>query len=112
MSDLDIPAEIELIESIEKNEYVNLNNGEKWKKGREDFDYVPEFSLNGLLKFWTSICRVEIGPAAQTTAADYPAWGRLGAPWASLLDNTFRISDRGSSFWIECIGRISIIVSH
>ena len=109
MADIEEHTEIELIEKIERSEYVNLNNGERWKKGREDFDYVPEFSLDGLSKFWTSICRVEIGPTTPTTAADYPAWGRLGAPWASLLDNTFRITDRGSSFWIECIGNNSYV---
>jgi hypothetical protein len=93
------------LELMPNSEHIRLNSGETWKRGREDFDYSPEVSLEGLSKFWTSISRVEIGPAHQVTAKDHQKWGKVLSPWAAWLDNTFRVTDRGSSFWIECIGK-------
>lgn len=72
-------------------------------RGREDKDYKTEFSLHGLSKFWTSICRVEIGPAVQITAQDKKEFGCF-ACIVAWLDNTFRITDRGSTFYLEIVG--------
>jgi hypothetical protein len=98
--------EIELTTIGSSSGFIKLKSGERWKRGREDYDYTPELSLDGLLKFWTSICRVEIGPANQVSKEDHPRWGKLFSPWAAWVDNQFRVTDRGSSFWIECIGEL------
>lgn len=96
---------------IELNDvqYTAVEPQEKWTVGREDFDYVPEVSLSGLHRFWTSICRVEVGarPPRLITAAEKPEWGFL-APYAAWLDNVFRVTERGSTFWTEIIGEISL----
>lgn len=75
--------------------------------GREDHDYKPEFSLNGVKKFWSSICRVEIGPVREITAEDKKDWGVL-APFAAFIDNSFRITDRGSTVWTEFLGGMTV----
>jgi hypothetical protein len=80
------------------------NNGDveaNMKKYREDYDYLPEFSMQGLYKFWTSICRVEIGPAVEMTAED-----KGHSPFLAFIDNTFRITERGSSVYLEVLGNI------
>jgi hypothetical protein len=75
---------VELVTAGE--EYRPVESGSQWKEGREDHDYKPQ---DGLFKFWTSICRVEIGPVANT-----------GNP----IDDLFRITARGSTIFTEVIG--------
>lgn len=76
-------------------------------QGREDHDYAPEVSWQGVHKFWTSICRVEIGPAVLVTREELKDWGAL-APLMVWLDNSFRVSDRKSNFWTEFLGGLTI----
>lgn len=72
------------------------------KPHREDFNYDGSVS-----RFWTSILRVEMGPYKQMTAEDHRAgFGGL-APIAAWFDNSFRITQRGSTFYREIIGGLT-----
>jgi AGZA family xanthine/uracil permease-like MFS transporter len=82
-------------------------DGTTYIPGREDYDYAPEFSLSGLKRFWTSICRVEIGPVREITAEDMKDWGVL-APFIAVVDNSFRITDRKTTIWAEFVAGMTV----
>ena len=91
------------IEMTKFGDYTDENGAMYYTQGREDHDYAPEVSFAGLHRFWTSICRVEIGPAVLVTLDDHKDWGAL-APFTVWLDNTFRVTERKSNFWTEFLG--------
>jgi AGZA family xanthine/uracil permease-like MFS transporter len=93
-----------------KSQNYRLVDGTTYIIGREDYDYTPEVSLNGLKKFWSSICRVEIGPVHEMTAEDMKEWGVL-AGFMAFIDNSFRLTDRKTTVWTEFIGGMTVFFS-
>ena len=68
-------------------------------------------SFYGNLKyFWLSVLRAELPAKVVVTAEDYEKAGCL-APLAAWLDNSFRVSDRGSTFYFEFTGGMTTFFS-
>jgi hypothetical protein len=59
--------------------------------------------ISGTTEYWRSLLRPADAPTRVVTAADYPRARALAGPVA-WIDNYFRISDRGSSFYTEFTG--------
>ena len=58
---------------------------------------------NNFLRFWETVVKPEPPATKIATAADYAAYGGLAVTLAAI-DNYFRVTDRGSTFYIEFVG--------
>jgi len=76
----------------------------------EDEKSVKPSEQNSVFKFWTSVTAQEKPPTTVTTTEDYKSLGVL-AFFASSVDNYFRISDRGSSYYFEFTGGMTTFFS-
>jgi len=80
--------------------------GEKPPVENVDVSEMSTGGRNGFAAFWASIMMADDPPKILALPADYKL-GRV----ASTVDNYFRISERGSSFWIEFTGGMTTFFS-
>lgn len=77
------------------------NDEEKEKQLYKERHPDPVSDVLGIFKFWESILAKEPPAEKVVSAEDYP--GVFGGALAAI-DNHFRITDRGSSFYFEFTG--------
>lgn len=89
---------------------IEIENGPEATSTVNDVPVVPV----GFHSFWESVVRVE-GPATTIVLAeDYAKSMGVFSPLAGAaawIDNLYRITDRGSSFWNEFVGGMTTFFS-
>jgi hypothetical protein len=89
---------------------IEIENGPEAATAENDIPVVPV----GFHSFWESVVRVE-GPATTIVLAeDYAKSMGVFSPLAGAaawIDNLYRITDRGSSFWNEFVGGMTTFFS-
>lgn len=89
--------------NIESPEFSKPDNSNKTEN--------LETNMNSITGFWTSVFQGDGPPTVTVTAADYSAMGSPLASLFSVVDNYFRITERGSTIQIEFWGGMTTFLA-